>query len=272
MQQLQVDALKLIQETAIASSGAKDKVQILAIPGSQIGEVAAVKPDGTFERFLPATRPPCRRHALRSVAEIGPFVEYAKQQLAAQPVIWYAEEGVSIVFDDSPDSLRHDHASVPLNHTKAFERLQVLAGGDSWSAQKSFIRMLRVVFGECLPEESGEQLLKTLRLISFKSTNTGYNKAEHGRESIGRDVERELQADAGEIPEQVTLHVRPFDDPALTLRSPVRCALEIDPDECKFTLVPMAEALEKLIADAMDTIHTMLESQCGGVPIFHGSP
>lgn len=271
MRQLEVDALKLIQETAIASSGAKDKVQIVQVPGSKIGELAAIKPSGEFERFLPATRPPDRRHYLASVAEVGPFVEYATKELSAKPVIWYAPCGVSIVLDDAPESLRADQVGVKFRKTKAMERLEVLAEGETWLGQKAFLRMLRVTFGDCLQEE-GEQLLRLLKLVTFKSSNEGYSKAEMGRESIGRDVEHELKAEAGQIPEQITLLVRPLDDPALTVRYPVRCAVEISLPEVTFTLIPTAESLERVLADAMDALCTMLEAQCGGVPIFHGLP
>lgn len=268
MQQLQTEALKLIQDTAIASSGAKDKVQLVPVPGSKIGEFAAVKPNGEFEFCVPTREPVPRKHGLLTVGQVGTFVKYATENLDAKPIVWYGTDGVHVVLNDGKTSLREDVAFVSLRRTKAHDYLIIAA--DNYLPQKQFIRLLRLKLSDCLRDDEG-RLIKILRLLNFKEGQTGYGKVEQGRESMGHDIEAEVTSDMGPIPEEITLSVRLYDDVCLQSRFPIRCDIDINAREGLLSLAPMAGALEKAVEDQMTALGSLLESDCD-CEVFYGKP
>jgi hypothetical protein len=265
---LTIETLEEIQKTAVAASGAKDKLQLVPVPGSKIGEFAAVKPNGEFEMMTPEQRPPDRRHKLLSIEELSAYIEYAKGTLQATPVVYYSPDGIAVVLNDGTESLRADTATIELKPTKAHTTLKQSA--DKWLQQKDFIRLLRISLADCLGED-GAQLVKVLRLVNFKGGSSGFGKVEHGRESMGKDIEDEVTSDAGPIPEQVTLLVRLYEDRGLQTRFPVRCAVEINSREALFNLSPLAGSIEAAVDEQMSAIGSLID-QATDCPVFYGTP
>jgi hypothetical protein len=259
------ETLELIQTTAVRADGAKDKVQVVALPGDPTGRYLIAKPDGTFETTEPGSAP--REHMLLSVEQVAPTAAHYKD--GYDPIVWYSPSGVTIVLDDSVDSRRLDVITCPLNKTPAFEFFSCKAEG-TWFEQKAFVRKLRVALADCLTETSAE-LLRTVRVLSFASSTTGHGKIELGRESIGRDLEAELRSDAGEIPEKVSFNVRLFNDPVLTTRRQIVCGFDIEPREGKFNLCPLAGEIDRVLDEEMNSLATRLEA-VGEVPLIFGTP
>ncbi len=267
MTDLFADTLREIQKTAIAAAGAKDKAQILTLPEPD-GRYAIVGHDGQVKRFTPD--PPARSHTVGSLDDlIQATLHYACGD--KQPgAVWYSENEIVTVIDDTAGSRRLDRVRLPLRKTPAFEFFAREAA-DRWFPQKAFVRFLRVDLAGCLTARS-EVLLKAVRLISCTKSETGYGKAELGRESIGRDLDMQLKSDGVEIPETVTFNVRVFHDPCLTAKSELVCAVDCDPKSFEFNLCPSPEAVRDLVDEELSVIEGRLSASINTIPIFRGSP
>jgi len=262
------ETLQTIQHTAVKAQGATGKIQILDLPQERDGRYGVVDADGSFQVVDAA--PDFRRHQIASVDEVAAYVAYASERLGANPVVWYDDNLVQIVLDDTPESSRRDCTTVHLLQTPQWKLLIDLAAASrSWS-QKQFIRLLRIELSGCLGQD-GPEIIKVLRTIDYGSATAGKGNIQHGRESLGQELESEVRSAAGEIPEQILLRVRTFKDPALDSKWPIRCAIEIDSRSGEFELCPLPDELEEAMVEQLDVIGTLLNNsvQC---PIFRGRP
>ncbi|MEO1063772.1 MAG: hypothetical protein AAFZ07_20330 [Actinomycetota bacterium] len=268
-----VETLEKIQDTAVKASGADGKLQVVDLPGPP-GTYALVKPSGHHE--VRRAEPGARCHQLRSVEEVGGFVTEATERLGGvSPTVWYDEDGVVVVLDDGPGEHREHRCEVVLDWSPEFRLLRALGGLDGGSpralSQRELIVTLRTRFAACL-DDAGRELIRVLRTIRFSDVSGGNATVETGRESLGRDLESEVRSEAGDIPDEVVLDVRIFDDPALQRRQTVRCLLEINTREVTFELLPYGDEVERVIEDQLVAIRTLLEAGLDGIPVYAGRP
>ena len=80
----------------------------------------------------------------------------------------------------------------------------------------------------------------------------------------------EVRGNAGDIPEEVNLDVRIFNDQALKGRFRIRCAIEIDVTVGQFALIPLGSGLDGILDEQMAGLRELL----GGLecPVFYGVP
>ena len=260
------ETLELIQTTAQKADGANGKVKTVELPEPD-GRYLIVKADGTHE--LVERQPPDRRHTLLHISEVGQFTKHAAETWNIGPSVWYDADTVTILIDDGPGDRRRHRAAVHLTHTEEFEFINSLNRED-WLTQKQLVAMLRIHLADCLGERGGETL-RILRSINFGATTSGHGNVEHGRESLGRELESEIRSDLGEIPEVIPLAVRVYDDPSLPQRGAIRCALEIDAGRGVFQFIPMPADLREIQDEALDQIGALLESDVDA-PLFRGTP
>lgn len=259
------EALNVIQDSARLAAGAVNKVAVVTLP-QEPKKYAVVKADGTVE--FRDVAPADRKHCLGEIGEVAGFVKFAEESLKGKPSVWYAPDGVIVVVADAPDSHRADRAVAPLIGTQTYATL--LAVGAKWLAQKDFVRLLRVTLADAATDSS-QQLLKAARVISFSATSGGKALAEHGRQSLGRDIEEQVTSEVGDIPEEVEFNVRLFTDPGLTRRFPVRCAVDINAKDATFNLCPLAEQLDDALSQQLELIGEQLRGEVA-CPVFRGKP
>lgn len=257
------DTLDLIQKTAVNASGAKDKIVVLPYPNDPLQRSVLVSPDGTFTEVEPGPAP--RKVTLLSVDQVLGFCESHRDNCS----VWISPSRVEIVIDDSKESRRLERAVVPLDRTIANQTLQTFLDDETELDQKSFIRVLRLKLFDCLDKE-GRDAITVLRTINFSNSTTGHGVVEKSRESLGREIEAEVRSDAGEIPDELLLNIRLYEDRALQRRFTIRCALEIDSRKATFSLCPLPGQLEDAVATQMQMISEMLVDSCDRV--FFGTP
>lgn len=260
------EAIRLIQETAVKASGASGKATIIDLRDTDSGakKFLIVKPDGSTEQV--AFEPYPRTHQLGSIDQFADFVPNAEERkITANPTIWVCSGGVKLIFDDSAGSRRECHAYVGLTATAAYA---FLLASDRRFNQKDFVKLLRYTLWECL-DDAGRLGLKAIRSFSSKNFVTSHGNVEHGRQSLGKELESEIRSDAGDIPEELTLHVRLFTDRALTRRFPIKCAIDIEPAEGTFSLRPLPEQLDAAVDEQLQAIANRLAEDTE-LPVFYG--
>lgn len=266
------EAIKAIQEMAVEASGAKGKAVELPLEREPGHVYAIVNKSGEIDIRSAVPKP--RAHKLGGIAEVCPYVE---ERGDADSVVWYDEKKIEIVMDDAT---RRDRVVCDLTFTPQFRLIQELQNAKYFD-QKSFVRMLRVDLADCLLDN---RLLEFVRGLKFTATATTAGTVRHGRESIGRDVEMQLQgASMDECPETTVLQCRMFTDTSLRDSFQVNCAVEIDMDAQRFALTPFPMECRNAIDSQLNRIQEMLQVGLEAVaseheedgyttPLFRGSP
>lgn len=259
------EALRTLETWIREAAGAKGKVDLVDLPGDKTS-FGIVRPDGTLE--IQERLPQPRNIALSTVESVAEFYTHASENLDYDEAsIWYAENKIAIVLDDGPDGARRSLACCTLENTGEWDAL--LLAGENWYPQKQFVRLLRNTFGQCATDSS-RRLLHTSRIVAFSQSVAGHGKIEHGRESLGRDIEADVRSEAGDIPEEITLNVRIFTDPYTTARHEIRCLVDVNAREGTFNLSPLEGDLNDAIEAETARIVDRLK-QTGG-PVFLGQP
>lgn len=262
------DGLRLIQDTAVKAAGGANR--IVNLPGEPTGVYGVLDDSGHVERVL-ATRKP-RQHRLLSVSEVAGAIEHYSGLVegANIPIVWYSPQVVKVIVDDSTTKPFVDCLIVPLAEFHTDQWTRICGLHEDQFGQKSFINLLRHELWDCVGE-AGQALVKQVRALDWSRSDHTRSQMEKGRASYGKDIEAEVRSQhGGELPDDLTLSVRIYSDPALSVRRTVRCALEADPVSQTFTIIPYAGEIESALDDEMSHIHNILEGslEC---PILYGS-
>ena len=265
---IDANSLELIQETAVKAAGGANR--IVQLPGEPPGTYGILTEDGKIERRFAKRKP--RQVRLLSISEVAGAIEHFNGLASgvAVPIVWYSPGSVKVVVNDASDYPFADSIMVPLAefHTDQWERICRL--DQNQFTQKQFIQLLRQELWDCVGE-AGAALVKQVRALDWSRSDHTRSQMEKGRASYGKDIEAEVRSQhGGELPDDLTLSVRIYSDPALTARRSVRCALEADPVSQTFTMVPYAGEIENALDDEMAHIHNVLEGsvEC---PILYGA-
>lgn len=255
------EVLENIQKTAVDAAGAVNKVQVIELPGEPDYVYGVVTPDGKLERRVAEPEP--RDHRLVSLAEAVLFA--TDKGTPEKSVIWFDRDRVAIVLDDET---RRDRAALPLNYTPQMELLIKIEADAKKYDQQAFRRLLRIDLADCRPDDV---LLNWVSDMRFTNAGSVTGRLEHGRESMGKDLEVDALSDIGNCPEMINLSVRVFDDPSLMVKRQVRCAVEILPKEQAFRLVPLPLELDNAIELEMSDVGESLRKavKC---KVFRGTP
>jgi hypothetical protein len=264
---LQVESLQHLNDLSKRAAAASDKVAVIKLPDEPPGVYGLVRHDGSFERIVAAAKP--RDHRLLSVDQVPLIVKQFAEDATSKPSIWVSVERVVILQDDQPLSRRESKATCELRKTPEFQCLMNAAKQEVWKSQKDFIRLLRVTLADALVGET-ESLVTLLRSIKFGSKTDGHGRVQQGRESYGRSIEAEVYAEGGNLPEEMYLQLRVFDDPALKTRYPLTVGLEIDTTSQAFALVVSEQSIVNLIDQALADILALFGNL--DEPSYLGSP
>lgn len=273
---LQVESLKHVTELSRSAVAAKEKVAILELPKEPPGVYGVILADGTFEKHYAEPQP--RDHKLLSVDQIPSMVaDFAGREVSnadeifrnQEPSVWISPASVIVLEDDTAESLRNSRAVCHLRITPEFAFLKSCSERDNELSQKEFIRKLRIVLADALGEQL-DSVVKVMRDIKFGSRSEGAGSVQRGKESYGKSIEAQVYSEVGQIPEELVLSVRVFDDPALKVRYPLRVALEIDTSANTFSLLPSQQAITNLLDEALNGIRELLgKIDC---PVYYGIP
>ncbi len=152
------------------------------------------------------------------------------------------------------------------------DEYETVQGLKDWNLdQKEFISLLRVRLADCTTPEM-VQLINVCKAVDFSSQTKGSREINLGRESMGFDIQDEVMSKVGDIPEEVVLDVRIFDDRELTQRHKISCIVEICAKSGTFRLTPKPADLRKEMEREMDFLQGALIAGSDGCPVYFGSP
>lgn len=226
-------------------------------PGEPKNTYWLIKPDGSVE--LQQTQAERYSPQLERPKDVVEFFA-ANIRPVESAVAFYDRNFLTMLCDSRDPGTRVD---CPLRLSPQWRWL--LERSASAYAQRDFVRILRIDFRGCL--DGAPSLLGLVRNLKFTSGTQAAGEIQHGRESLGRQIESQVSG-AATIPEEVTLFVPVWENHHF--RAGVACALEVMTDSATFRLTPYPMELENAIGLALDSLGDMLfEAE---IPAFRGAP
>ena len=255
------ETLELIQATA------RDACRIQHVDIEKLRKVAVIVPGSGDEGDNIAVHdyPPALRggelHALNDV------IAAAKDaKVCPDPEVYHDTKKVQILIDRSN---RRESIRMPLHlseHAQLVTNMRIEDG--LTSAQ--LIQLIRFK----LPNVKGAAaLVAALRKVDFKRRSDGTRTTEHGRESLGRTIEAEVQG-AADIPEEFSATFPYYSDPGLVnvTEVTVRIGVHIDVENERIHVAPLADELVKAHDKAHAVIGNELRAGLESIPVFYGCP
>lgn len=191
-------------------------------------------------------------------ADLTAVVAFASEHQHSSE-IWFSRERVTVHLDRET---RRDVVTLPLVLNDQLLTLAKLSRQNVAHSQKEFVRLLRIDLAGCPPED----LLPLVRSLRFRQNAATSGTIEHGRASLGKAVECQLEG-RSTIPDRITLTAPVFEGFQRHLRYTVECAIEIDAETEKFYLIPFPGEIESVIRRAEDDIGEQIQRLLGSVPV-----
>lgn len=202
--------------------------------------------------------PPLRQPKFTSLASLLGYVQPEKDK--AQ--LFLSQTRLVALLDASD---RREAATLELTHTDVWRRVQRLR---EWTGFKpdSIVRELRNLGAPA-------HFVAAVRKLDFKRQSGLSAEAKHGRESLGRRVEAEVQG-ADEIPESFVLDTPVFVEAGCN--KPVRVTVDVylnvqaESVDLRVTADSQDAAVAEVLLDIRETI--LAADGLASIPVFLGSP
>lgn len=201
--------------------------------------------------------PPAEKYTACDIETLASFTE-------DNSIVWHCDNTVIAVVE-ATSNYRDDRVTMELRQSEKWRSL--LTDAHKPRMHQEFIRWLVRNLRDEL-EASAPGLLGIIRNLKFRSLDQGESDVQHGKESMGRSVAREISG-AEALPETVTIKLRRW--AKLEIFVEVECLLVLDTDERKLALQPLADATEQAEHDAQGQLHELIASavEC---PVAYGNP
>lgn len=257
-------ALEFTAQQAVLAGTAK----IVDIPRERVGAYLIVRPDGTVETHI--SNPDWHKEYLSTPAAMRDFIDGwfdrpANENVANAEVgtaaTFVEESAVRFVFDRLD---RRDIAVCPLTLSPQWTWL--LSSSPVPMNQFDIVRLLKIVFHGCLPQDS--TLLNLLKSVRFSGGQVTTGDVDTGRESLSKSIDRQLEKP---VPEFQDFHVPVFDN--FSGKETVKCAIEVIQSDQKFKITPLPQQMRDAMDRALNQIALVVgEDDEKMPPVYRGHP
>lgn len=178
-----------------------------------------------------------------TVYRVKDFIAAVSKLPSPKQAVFVGKHAITAILDETGD--RRDRVTMPLSYTGQFAALVGLSGAKKMP-QDDFLDFLRIDLAGCvLPD-----VVSLFRQLKFTKNDSGDASYETGRQQVSRSVLREIVAGGKEIPDEIVVQIEVYeelwgDSTGAALRWAVICAVVIDFENGKFTLIPLAGQLNK---------------------------
>lgn len=235
-------------------------VEISAVPGDP--RKASLRQGETLSMIdLP---PPLRKIELRGIDDVLALCR--DPAIAVAPEVFHADDAIRVVLDRGD---RREFATMALEKSARLLALVRLQKAAEFSVKEA-IQFLRV---DLHGTGAGvTEVITGLRRIDFVRQSGTARTTEHGRETLGRNVEAAIQQ-ADKVPEDFTVQVPVFMNPGLRgIQIAVRCVVTLDLEREKVILCTLSDEIQSGLNSAQNEIHAKILSSFPTLPVFNGIP
>lgn len=175
-----------------------------------------------------------------------------------RPSAYVNESGIAVILDNDDRLERVEMEFLLSDQYQAFVKL---ADGLD---QRRLIRSLRTSLAGCIDHANFVQIL---RQLEFDVNHGSRSDVHHGQESLGRKVEKEVRAKAGEMPEEIVIRLPlykvPHDVPTII---ELKCAVTMDIDNEQISIEATGDSLsresKRVMTDIIGRLDGMMPEEC----------
>lgn len=204
--------------------------------------------------------PPLRAHKVYTAEDLA-----AAAVLGSAPALFHSEKEVVLLLDHND---RRERVTMPLTLADTYLVLDRLTEQACAFQPKQLANLLKIELAGTI---QADDLIRSLRKLKWRSGSEVRQEFSHGRESLGKDIEAELQADV-ELPEFVEIDTPVYQNPGEDRTFPVKCLLDPQPFEQKIAFRPLPGELEEALKHAQGSLRERLQEALPDVPIYYGVP
>lgn len=177
-------------------------------------------------------QPPVNNHVL-DLESMHTILDYDGGE---HSIVYFGESGVIALIE--PDVDRRNRLTIKLSDSPEMIALRILSDA---MTQKQIVKILRTALADCVPTQIVGELR---RLTISRGTSTKGNLAGN-RESLGREIEQAARTEAGDLSESFIMSIPLYANPDFRKHVDVRCAIIVDYETEKLSIVPIGNDLEK---------------------------
>ncbi len=228
------------------------QAETYADPKPQVRRIGALKQVVTIrgESHEEALEPKSLNHRARTIASL---IEIINRFGGEQSVAYVNVDGIVVVLDTATRLETAKLTFEPSPQTLAFDRLK------QGVPQYEMVKLLRTKLFGCIDHDGLIDIMKNIEFDVNRGTRGSVN---HQKESLGRSVEMEVRAKAGEIPEVVRVRMPLLDVPSCcSTFVAFDAAIMLDAQKELIALEPVGTQLTDEYDRVVGEIMTDLESQ-----------
>lgn len=244
---------------------------------TEIVNLNAVEPDQSIYGIVDLegrltkvkAEPAPRCDDLKSIDQVADYISaiIEGEERTQVPVVWVCEDQV-VIIDEASRHACPPSAHLALKPTPEWVTLTKLSTERKRMPQPEFISLLRIDLADVLTD-AARALIKAVRILRWSSGESTDAAVTRNRESLGSNLEAGVVAEAGDIPEEIVLDVRPYDDRAIATRVAIKCAVETHPATHELQLIPLPGELRRGLDRAVLCVQERLTADCE-CPVFYG--
>ena len=226
----------------------RDAIQpaVISAPGQPNNAYYLINKSGVAELITPA--PKGHSIVMESPAALLELVNRnIKDQFTAMPSpVVFVNPRTVVLYTDI--NARRDSAGCALVESEPLMWLKESSARPY--SQADIVRILRIIFRGCAASDG---VLSLIRNLKFDCNTSGEAEVQHGRESMGRQINASVRGiDA--IPEELVLSVPAYRN--YGYRASITCAIEISVLEKQFRITPYPGELDRAISEAVGFIQS----------------
>ena len=196
-----------------------------------------------------------RAHSLDSVATLTE--EFSGEVATA----FVAEDGIKVILDDDD---RMETVVMSFEHSEQFNELCRLANGET---QRKLVKILRTKLAGCV---NNDLFTAIVRQLEFDVQRGSRSDIQHGGESLGNSVEKQVRAKAGEMPEEIRVTVPLFSVPHdVPTEITLTCAVTLDLDNQRIEIEPTGDSLlrekKRILQEIIGTLDSRMPEKAAVV-------
>lgn len=246
------------------SDQAKASIPLIAIESNDPYERTFVSHDGRIIRVAVLNRP--RSHTVETADDLIALANRFKAE-GESPVVWYSDTWIVLVIDDAEK--RTGFVRLELIESAVWESIVKLETTKQRYKQKEFIRLLRI---DLAGATGTVDLVSAVRNVKWENSDTQTGKVMRGNESMSREITSKI-AEAHQPPEFVTLTTTVYLTPGFRTEFHINCALEINPEDQTFQLIPLPDEIDRVRQQALSFVGGWLAAGLDKeIPCYQGTP
>jgi hypothetical protein len=261
------DALEWVKELAQSASRAR-----IFSTDKEPNHVYWIE-DKTGELTRYEGSPGFRNHA---ASDLTTIVALAKEFLRIKDntvSAWVTPQEVVLLHDDDD---RRSRTTLKLQLSKQLQQLKVWENTNTYFDTSALLLKLRTMFAEP-PSKDLSELALAITAAKFTRYSETDVKVDHGKSSVGKKLQQELQPSQKPIPTDILLSVPIYAGIKYGPSTTIRLAVEPNLEDQNYALIPMAGSYDTALKAGEDQLVSQLLREVGDAHegtfvVYRGTP